>query len=106
MTTIPSEQYFFHQPLYWLHDFDWLLTACDYLILTFHLFILVKFSILARKMRHNARQSDTNQQLFFEIESRLKIIIVFVYTHSVISTTLFVKLYMNPLGRKGLIITD
>ena len=48
------------QTLYWLLDFDWLLTACDYLILTFHLFILVKFFILARKMRHNARQSDNN----------------------------------------------
>ena len=41
-----SEEYFFLQSckktlkiLQWLLDFDWLLTSCDYLILTFHWFI-------------------------------------------------------------------
>ena len=70
MTTKQSE-FFFLLPtlqenvLKWLPDFDLLLTSYDYLTLTFHWFISVgqntfypaKFSILARKMRNNARQT-------------------------------------------------
>ena len=46
MATKRSEEYFFtsdvrkrQQALKWLLDFDWLLTSCNYLILTFHWFI-------------------------------------------------------------------
>ena len=49
MTTKRSEEYFFasdarkrQQTLKWLLDFDRLLTSYDYLILTFHLFILAR----------------------------------------------------------------
>ena len=57
------------QTLKWLLEFEWLLRSYDYFILTFNWFISAgsntfqpaKFFILARKMRHNARQSDNNK---------------------------------------------
>ena len=63
--------HFFHQrcrktarTLLWLLDFDCLLISYDCWILTFNWFISaggLKY-ILARKMRHNARQSDNNME--------------------------------------------
>ena len=72
MTTKHSEEYFFtsavrkrQQTLKWHLDFDWLLRSYDYSIL---IFLLVYFSglkyILARKVRHNARQSDNNGSFY------------------------------------------
>ena len=63
MTTKHSEYFFFisaarkrQQTLKWLLDFDWLLKLFDSLLVYFG---GLKY-ILARKMRHNARQSDNN----------------------------------------------
>ena len=71
------------QTLKWLLDFDWLHRSHDYLILTFYWFISAgknKLFILARKMRHNAWQSDNNICFYFDA--------LFLFTRETISDCL------------------